>query len=97
MQGKRGLADEGIFRSTVPFSHTTISVNAVLHADATIRNHLKTLRLLNVFCAGSLVLADKIVESISSEPVGQLGEFLTKTIDRLVIHVGLGNQLRKRD
>jgi hypothetical protein len=88
-QGKRDLADERIFRFKVPFSNTAIPVDAILHANATIRNHLKTLRLLNVFLTGNLILADKVGEIISSEPIGQLGEFLTKTVDRLVIHVGL--------
>jgi hypothetical protein len=95
MQGKRDLADERIFRFKVPFSNTVIPVDAILHANATIRNHLKTLRLLNVFLAGGLILVDKIGEIVSSEPIGQLGEFLAKTVDGLVIHVGLRNQLRK--
>lgn len=48
-----------------------------------------------VFWAGNLVFADKVLLAVLAQPVGELGQLLAKAADRLLIHVGLGKQLRK--
>ena len=55
--------------------------------------------ILNVVSIWCLVLDAEILGQIwcLSEPVGQLGQLLAKTIYRLLIHVGLGQQLWKGD
>ena len=56
---------------------------------------LGALGFLLVFWAGNLVLADKVFLTVLAQPVGELGQFLAKAADGLLIHVGLGKQLRK--
>lgn len=57
---------------------------------------LGALGFILVFWAGNLVLADKVLMSVLAQPVGELGQFLAKAADGLLIHVGLGKQLRQR-
>jgi len=94
---KRDLADERVSRFTVPFSSTAIIKLTPFSIPCNQETHLNGTSLFDILLTGSLVLADEVCSSISSEPIGQLWEFLAKTIDWLVIHVGLSNQLRKRD
>lgn len=54
---------------------------------------LDSARLLNILLTGCLVLLDKVVVSISAEPICHLAELFTETVDRLRVHVRLGNQL----
>lgn len=60
-------------------------------------NHLTTASLLDVFHTGSLVLVDEILSYITAKPDGDLGQLLTKAVNRLSIHVGLCNEFGESD
>lgn len=53
--------------------------------------------LIDVGLARVLVLRDEELLRGSSQEGNELRNFLAETVDRLLVHVGLGNQLRKRD
>ena len=57
---------------------------------------LQTPGLLNVGLAGRLVLVHEVLNCVAAEPVGDLGELLAETVDRLLVHGGLGDQVRER-
>jgi hypothetical protein len=56
---------------------------------------LGALGFILVFGAWNLVLADKVLLGVLTEPVGEFGQFLAKAADRLMVHVRLGKQLRQ--
>ena len=58
---------------------------------------LNTTSLVDIVLTRGLVLANEVSGCIPRNPVCDLGELLPKTIDRLLIHVGLCNELWKRD
>ena len=49
--------------------------------------------LLNVALGWRLILADEVFDDVLAQPAGKLDEFRTEAVDRLLIHVGLSNQL----
>ena len=91
------LADERLSLQETHLPCTAISVDAILHPNATTQHHLEILRLLGVFLARSLILVDKIIGGVSSEPVSQFRELFTEAVDGLVVHIGLSNQLGEGD
>lgn len=50
---------------------------------------------VDVFLGRCLVLVDEVLGRILTEPSGHLGELFPQTVDRLLIHVGLGEELRQ--
>lgn len=63
------------------------------------RYQLITARHVDVRLVGSLVLGDEVLLQVwlLDHPVGQLDDLLAEMADRLLVHVGLGNELRERD
>jgi hypothetical protein len=61
------------------------------------RANLDTAGLFNILLTGDLIFLDEIFLSISAKPIGELGELLAKAINRLIVHVGLSDQLRQGD
>jgi hypothetical protein len=55
------------------------------------------LGFLDIFRVRGLVLGDKVLARIPGQPACELGNFLPQTVDRLLIHVCLGDKLRQRD
>jgi hypothetical protein len=53
-------------------------------------------RLVDIFLAGRLILADEVRGDMTAEPVCKLHELLAETIHGLLIHVRLGNELWER-
>lgn len=53
------------------------------------------LSLLGVLSIWALVLVDEISTSVSLQPLTELAELLTQTVDGLLVHVGLGDELRQ--
>ncbi len=86
---------------TLEVPQIAIKVDAILHCmpllSAEALNQLTTASLLDIFRTGSLVLIDEVFRNITAKPDGDLGQLLTKAIDRLSIHVGLSNELRESD
>lgn len=60
-------------------------------------NLLDTTSLLNILLAWCLVFGIEVLAGVSDQEVGDLRKFLTEAVDRLQIHIGLGNQLWERD
>jgi hypothetical protein len=50
-------------------------------------------RSLDVFSAGLLVLGAEEFGTVAAEPGAELGELLLKASDRLLVHVGLSDDL----
>lgn len=48
--------------------------------------------LLDVILAWGLIFLDEIFGRVLTEPIGQLGQLLPKTVDGLLIHIGLGDE-----
>lgn len=53
--------------------------------------------LLDVFRVGGLVLADEVLEAVLGEPAAELEQLLAQTVDGLLVHVCLGDELRHGD
>ena len=53
--------------------------------------------LLNIILTWGFVFGTEILAGVPDQVVGDLREFLAETVDRLQVHVGLGDQLGKRD
>lgn len=56
------------------------------------RSIVLVLGLLGILGIRALVLADKVGAGILLKPDTKLAELLTQAVDRLLIHVGLGNE-----
>lgn len=57
---------------------------------------LRVARAIDVLLGRSFIFADKVVLGVLAEPDRELGELLAQTRDRLLVHSGLGNELRQR-
>ena len=64
---------------------------------ATQTHSLDTTGFLNILLTWSLVFGIEISRGVPNQEVGDLRKFLFEALDRLHIHVGLGDQLRERD
>lgn len=53
-------------------------------------------RSIDIILSWRFVATDEIFSSILRQPGRELGELLPKAINRLLIHVGLCNEFRKR-
>jgi hypothetical protein len=62
-----------------------------------LKTPLNTTSLFHIVLTRGLVLANEVSGCIPRNPVCDLGELLPKTIDRLLIHVGLCNELWEGD
>jgi hypothetical protein len=60
-------------------------------------NPSDTTSLLNIVLIGGFVFGIEVLAGISDQIVGDLREFLTEAVDRWQIHIGLSDQLWKRD
>ena len=58
---------------------------------------LLVLRLLNIVVGGRLIFRDEVVSSMAGQPARELGQFFAQSIDRLLVHVCLGNELGEGD
>lgn len=58
---------------------------------------LVRLGLIDILLAGSLVLADKVRGRVAAKPRRELGQLLAEAVDRLLVHVGLRNELGHSD
>lgn len=56
---------------------------------------LVTLQLRPVSGAGSLVLAGKVLDAVSGEPAYELEKLFAETVDGLLVHVCLRDELRQ--
>ncbi len=52
--------------------------------------------MVDVLLGWRLVLAGKVVCSVLAKPDSEFANLLSKAGDRLLIHSGLGNELRER-
>ena len=68
-------------------------LNAMLPAMH-LKKHSRT-GLLNIILARGLVLGDEVLRGIPGDEVGEFRQFLPEAVDRLLVHVGLGNELRQ--
>lgn len=48
---------------------------------------------LDVFRTGVLVLANEVLLGVLAQPVAELGDLFTEAADRLLVHVGLADEL----
>ena len=56
-----------------------------------------TTHLFDVILAGGFVGGFEEASGVFAEPLGQLVEFFAETVDGLLVHVGLGDELGEGD